>query len=99
MVRAAPSKFRPDFAIPNSKTIEETLEDLGVYLVMLTELVDRPLNEANELLKGNRIITPEMARDLEMSVGLTATFWMNLESDYHTALERLERGGSPRRPR
>jgi Plasmid maintenance system antidote protein len=53
----------------------------------------RPLKTINEIVNGKASITPETAIQLERTLGITASFWNNLETRYreHLAREQAQR--------
>lgn len=53
----------------------------------LAEILDRPLQAVNQILKGKKAITPITARELEGATGISATTWLALESQYRLSLE------------
>lgn len=90
MATIAPSVYRPAVAIPPGETILEMLQDKGMTQTEFAERMGRPLNKLNEIINGKRAITPDTACSLELVLGLTAQFWLNLETNYQLALKRLE---------
>lgn len=56
----------------------------------LARRMDRPLKTINEITKGKAAITPETALQLELVLGIPASFWNNLEVRYREYLAREE---------
>jgi HTH-type transcriptional regulator / antitoxin HigA len=81
--------FLPDYAIPPGETLEETIQALGMTQAQLAELTGRPQNTISEIISGKAAITPETALQLERVLGVTASFWYNLEANYVQTLARL----------
>jgi Zn-dependent peptidase ImmA (M78 family) len=50
--------------------------------------MDRPTKTINEIIKGKATITSETALQLELTLGINADFWSNLESAYRQHLAR-----------
>lgn len=82
--------FSPDVAIAPGATIRETIDALGMPQKELALRMGRPVTKINELLQGRIAITPETATQLERVLGAPAGFWLRLEMDYRTTLERVK---------
>lgn len=54
----------------------------------LAEIIKRPPQTINEIIKGTKQITPETARELSAALGTTAEFWINLETNYRLNLAK-----------
>jgi HTH-type transcriptional regulator / antitoxin HigA len=46
----------------------------------LADILGRPYRLVNEIIAGNRPITPETATALAKAFGTSAAYWLNLES-------------------
>jgi addiction module HigA family antidote len=82
--------FRPNYAVAPGETLLETLTSLGMSQ---TELADRTgtLEKAtSEIIAGNVAITAETALQFERVLGVSASFWNNLERNYQESLARLK---------
>lgn len=64
------------------------LEARGWSQVDLAEVLGRPVQAVNEILKGKKAITPSTARGLEDALGTKAEFWLNLETQFRLAQEQ-----------
>ncbi|MDA8234671.1 MAG: HigA family addiction module antitoxin [Clostridia bacterium] len=84
------TKFKPQFAIPPGETVLETIEAIGMSQAELAARTGRPLKTINEIIKGKTAITPETALQFERVLGVSATFWNNLETNYREALATIE---------
>uniref|UniRef100_Q3ARB9 Putative plasmid maintenance system antidote protein, XRE family n=1 Tax=Chlorobium chlorochromatii (strain CaD3) TaxID=340177 RepID=Q3ARB9_CHLCH len=71
-------------------TLAEHLEYMGMSQAELAERMGRPKKTINEIIQGKAQITPETALQLERVVGISATFWMNLEHNYRLLLAELD---------
>jgi addiction module HigA family antidote len=80
----------PDYAIAPGLTLLETLEELGMSQAELAERTGRPLKTINEIAKGKTAITPETALQFEKVLGVPASFWNNLETQYREAIAAKE---------
>lgn len=83
--------FRPDYAIPPGETIREIIEDGGMSQAELARRLKRSPVNLNEIIQGNKSITPETALRLEAVLGVPAHFWINLQSQYDETKARTAR--------
>ena len=77
-----------DLAIPPGEYLEEVLDDLVLSQAELARRMGRPAQAINEIIKGEKAITPDTAIQLEQVVGVPAEFWNNLESEYRLVLAK-----------
>lgn len=84
------NQLRPDYAIPPGVTLLETLHTIGMTQAELAERTGRPRKTINGIVKGKTAITSETAIHLERALGIPASFWMNLESQYQEIQARRE---------
>ncbi|MBX7217853.1 MAG: ImmA/IrrE family metallo-endopeptidase [Candidatus Kapabacteria bacterium] len=78
--------YAPDYATPPGETLLETIEYLGMSQAELAERTGRPKKTINEIIKGKALITPETAQQLELVLGIPASFWNNAERNYRQFL-------------
>ena len=71
-----------DLAIPPGEYLDEVLEDIGLTQADLARRMGRPAQAINEIIKGEKSITPETAIQLEKVVGVPAYIWSSLEAEY-----------------
>jgi addiction module HigA family antidote len=90
MISARENEFRPDYALHPGVTLSETLAALGMSQAQLAERTGRPKKTINEIIKGKASITPETAIQLERVLGLSASFWNNLERQFQDRRARLD---------
>ena len=88
----------PDMAIPPGDVLAEELEARGLTQSRLAQLMHRPLQAINEIVRGRKRITGDTALGLADALGTSAEFWMRLEGDYELNKARLARSRRPRRP-
>ena len=79
-----------DLAIPPGEFLSEILEDLQMTQLDLAKRMGRPAQAINEMIKGNKAITPETAIQLEQVVSVPAHIWTNLESEYRLVQAKAE---------
>ena len=74
---------------PGEMLLEEFLKPSGITQVALAKHMGVSVQRVNELVRGKRGITAEIARLLSNAFGTTPEFWMNMQSGYDFALNRL----------
>lgn len=89
MTSIAPAPYEPDVAVAPGETIREMLEEASMSQVELAQRMGRPANKLNEIVKGKRQITADTALELELALGLPASFWINLEKNHQLTKARL----------
>jgi HTH-type transcriptional regulator / antitoxin HigA len=62
--------------------IRAQMEGRGWTQRDLARILGRPLPAINELIRGKRAITPTMAVVLSAAFGLSAEYWLRLESSF-----------------
>ncbi len=74
--------FMSDLAIPPGEYLEEVLAELELNQAELARRMGRPAQAINEIIRGEKAITPETSIQLEKVVGVPAHIWSRLESDF-----------------
>lgn len=69
---------------------EEFLEPLELSLNRLARDLDVPVGRLSEIVNGKRAITADTALRLERYFGVSAQFWVNLQSRYDLKKARRE---------
>jgi len=64
---------------PGEMLREDFLPDYGLTVASLAEAAGVSRQSVNELLRGRRSVSPEMALRLSRLFGNTAEFWMNAQ--------------------
>lgn len=84
--------WQRDWAVAPGEILQEALEDRGMSQSELARRMGRPTKTINEIVNGRAAITPDTALQLELTLGVSATFWNNLEVAYreHLARERAQ---------
>lgn len=90
MIKARKTAYQPDYVSPPGETLLETLVMRGLSQAELAERTGRPKKTINEIVQGKAAITPETAMQLELVLGVPATFWLARESQYRAFLARQE---------
>lgn len=84
------NEYVPDSVSLPGETLQEVLEDRQMTQAELAERMGRPKKTVNEIIQGKAGITPETALQLERVLGVSASFWNNLERNYREFLARKE---------
>ncbi len=73
------------------------LEEIGLSAARFAGVIEAPPNRPYQLLAGKRSMTADTALRLSRYFGMSAEFWMNLQSSYELDLARRRSGRSIRR--
>lgn len=82
--------FQPDYAVPPGRTVQETIDELGIDQRELAARTGMAPKTINQIIKGKAPLTPDTALMLERVTGVPARMWNNLEANYREQLVRLE---------
>ncbi len=75
----------------------DELEEIGLSAKRLAGVIEVPPNRLYQLLAGKRSMTADTALRLSRYFGMSADFWMNLQSSYELDLARRRSGKTIRR--
>ena len=75
----------------------DELEEIGLSAKKLADVIGVPPNRLYQLLAGKRSMTADTALRLGQYLGMSAGFWMNLQSAYELDLARQQLGKTIRR--
>lgn len=91
----------PARVTPPGKILQREIEERGWTQKDLAEIINRPPQVINEIIKGTKQITPETAIELAKALGTSAEFWINLEANYrlHLAQKKYQEEEIERRSR
>src|ERR1700682_5195466 len=70
----------------------DELDEIGFSAKKLADVLEVPPNRLYQILAGKRNITADTALRLGQYFGMSAAFWMNLQSAYELDLARRESG-------
>ena len=76
------------WAIPPGAGLLEEIEFRGISLQELAASLGLRVEAVNELIVGDRAITPDIAVGLANALGISAQFWLNGEARYRATLAR-----------
>lgn len=83
-------KSRTFIATPPGATLKEQLEERNMTQTEFASILGITQKHMSNLIHGKTALTQEMARKLELTLGVPATFWMNLETIYQQKRIRAE---------
>lgn len=85
--------LEPARVSPPGRILSRELEVRGWTQKDLAEIMGRPHQTINGIIKGNKQITPETAIELAEALGTSAEFWANLEAKYRLHMAQKEADG------
>jgi HTH-type transcriptional regulator / antitoxin HigA len=88
-------KLTPARVFPPGRTLSRELEARNWTQKDLAEIMDRPVQAINAIVKGTKQITPETALELAAAFGTSDEFWTNLETNYQLHLARQDKRVDP----
>jgi addiction module HigA family antidote len=72
--------------------LADELEEIGLSAKKLAESIEVPPNRLYQVVAGKRNITADTALRLGQYFGMSADFWMNLQTAYELDLARQQLG-------
>ncbi len=72
--------------------LADELEEIGLTAKKLADVIEVPPNRLYQLISGKRTVTADTALRLARYFGMSADFWMNLQSAYELDLARQRVG-------
>lgn len=75
-------KYRPARIVSPGQIIKDELDERGWTQKDLAEIMGRPYQAINEIVRSTKQITPQTARELAQAFGTSPEFWLNLEMKY-----------------
>lgn len=82
----------PRTPIHPGEILADELEEIGLTAKKLADVIEVPPNRLYQILAGKRNMTADTALRLSQYFGMSADFWMNLQSAYELDLARKESG-------
>jgi HTH-type transcriptional regulator/antitoxin HigA len=79
-----------DLAVPPGEYLAEVLRAKNMTQAELARRIGRPVQAVNEIIKGEKAVTPETAIQLEQTLDVPAHIWTGLESRYRLIKARSE---------
>ena len=87
--KVASCGYEPDFVSPPGETLRDILEDRAISQADLAARMGRPKKTINEVIQGKAAITHDTALQLEMALGVPASFWNERERRYREYLAKV----------
>ena len=78
------NQFRPDYAVPPGRVLEERLEVYGISHAELAQRCGCSPEHIGGILAGEVSIGPEIADHFEREMGLAAGIWLGIEKEYRS---------------
>ena len=75
-----------NLAIPPGQGLLEEIEFRGISPQELAATLGLSVDAMNEVITGDRAITPNIAASLEITLGISAQLWLNLEARYRATI-------------
>ena len=72
--------------------LADELKEINLTAKKLADVIEVPPNRLYQILAGKRNLTADTALRLSQYFGMSADFWMNLQSAYELDLARKESG-------
>ena len=89
-IMAIEKRIYSDLPIPPGQYLAEVIAVRGIAQAELARRLGRPVQAINEIIKGEKAITPATALQLERTLDVPAHIWTGLESRYRLIKARLE---------
>ena len=80
--------YQPDYAVSPGEILGEHLEALQMSQAELARRCNRSPKLISEIVSGKAPVEPVTAVQLEKALGLNASIWLGIESDYRLHLQR-----------
>ena len=87
MTTGEPRAFS-DLPIPPGEVLAEEIEARGITQEELAAKSGIPIQVVHGIIQGSTVIVPNTALGLSKALGIEASFWVNLETQYQTVSTR-----------
>ena len=84
-----PYAYDPDYSVAPGKTLQETIDSLGMDQRKLATRTGLSPKHINQIVQGVAPISHETAIRLERVTSVPARMWNNLETNYREQLAKL----------
>ena len=81
-------------AVHPGEVLGEELDEIGITPTELARQIDVPPNRISQILRGKREITADTALRLGHWFGMSAQFWLNLQSRFDLVVAEERAGES-----
>ena len=82
----------PRTPIHPGEILADELEEMGLSAKTLAETIGVPPNRLYQIVAGKRTVSADTALRLAQHFGMSAEFWMNLQSAYELDVARQRSG-------
>jgi addiction module HigA family antidote len=82
------TKKAHDPITPGEILLEEFLKPLGISQYRLAKAIGVSPRRINEIVHGNRRITPDTGIRMSRALGLSERYWLNIQADYEIEVEK-----------
>lgn len=82
MINVRARRIESDLPVHPGELLAEELDARGITQRGLAEMMGRPTQVINEIVRGKKAITAETAVQLEAALRIPAHLWLNLQSAY-----------------
>ncbi|MDE0056980.1 MAG: HigA family addiction module antitoxin [Defluviicoccus sp.] len=82
---------------PGATLFEDFMEPHGLGAGGLARALDIPQNRVSDIVRGRRGITADTALRLQQALGVSAAFWVNLQSHYELEVAERDNGAAIRK--
>ena len=82
---------------PGATLREDFMEPHGLSASGLARALGIPQNRVSDIVRGRRGITADTALRLERAFGVSAAFWLNLQSHYELEIAERDNGSTIRK--
>ncbi len=79
----APDAIKPFIPIHPGEMLKDELEARSISQRKFAAIIGCSPSFVNEIIRGKRPLTTEMALKIEAATGIKAYIWMSLQSDYN----------------
>ena len=81
-------RYRPDYAVPPGWVLAERLHVQGMSHAEFARRCGRSPKLISEIISGKAPLDPETALQFEKVLGVDASIWLGIESEYKLHLAR-----------
>ena len=85
-------RYRPDYAVPPGWVLAERLDVQGVCRAEFARRCGRSPKLISEIISGKAPLDPETALQFEKVLGVDASVWLGIESEYKLHRARQDEG-------
>ena len=84
------NNLEPAETVTPGDILKEELAARGWTQKVFADIIGKPLQSVNEIIRGKKSITPETAKLLGAALGTSAELWLNLDANYRLKSTRLD---------